>query len=193
MAIGDIFELQIKGYCAADSFEMVFHYKETTPPMAVVDAAINLAGGFTSAQLAAIVGMQAQAAKWNAVRCLKVFPAPNGPVAALPLNFEGVVVSDFLPVEDAALFTIRTAVGGRNQVGHKYVPVIPEALNNGDNLLTDDASVIAVENSLESDITADGGVWRPVLFNRSTHAATDITQVSAQRHISHQRRRRPKF
>lgn len=111
---------------------------------------------------------------------------------ALPASPAGTAASTQLPLQCAAVVSLRTPFSGASFRGRMYLPAM--ALTALDTAGTFSAGTrTAITSSLKtyinSVVTASTG-WEPVVFSRTLHSATVITKIDMGSVVDTQRRRR---
>lgn len=124
-AIGDIFQVRVKGFIEGQETNNVMHFKSVTVATDVEsDLILMVINCFVTHLLPALsVNWHLDQVVWKRVSPTlspEFITVPTGPAT-------GTAIGDSLPTFNAALISIRTAEGGRSKRGRMFLAGLPES------------------------------------------------------------------
>lgn len=141
-AVGDLFQVRVKGFQEGQETNNVLHFKCTT---ASSDVELHLIKVLIECFVTHL--LPAWSNKWtlDTVVWKRVFPVLSPEFVTVPdVAALGALSTDSLPTFNAALCSIRTNLGGKSHRGRMYLAGIPESATVGSRFDLTNATWLAI-------------------------------------------------
>lgn len=182
MAVGDVYQLDLKGLLFGVKVANVYHWQIETEIDPAADQGAWIRALFISdvlTGLGGIVGIQSDDLEWTCLNSRKVLPAPPGPIGSTFLSEPGLVASPSLPPACTFKYRFHGISNTRRTRGRKYIPGVAKAYQDRGNVsgATEFAnlnSLAAVFDAIQTDGAGNEmelGVYSPTggTFERSIY------------------------